>query len=209
MTPRIGQHEMANMFVMADPHLFHRNIQKFVDTRMDRWGGDLEAMSEDIVTGIYDSLPDGAEFYMLGDLFFQVGTKKDEVLDMLRPIRDKCMYMHWIIGNHDEPNRCPLVRDLFDDVTHSMVFGVASNMLVLSHYPLDVETDRRVLSIHGHVHGTSHNMPKRLDVGVDSLQGFVPDYEYGAVSMLDVWSNWLFEDIPAQQPGRKPDRDSA
>ena len=77
---------------------------------------------------------------------------------------------------------------MFDSVGHAHSRGIGGRHHFFSHYPLDVGgfDKKRLVSLHGHTHGTGPSYAGRLDVGVDSLTGFVPGYEYGAVCLDDL-----------------------
>lgn len=196
---------MKDIFISSDLHLFHRNIVNFVPTRSEKWGSNYEKMSQDIIDAHFDTLIMGCTWYFLGDLYFQVGSRKDQVADMLQALRVKCGEMHWIVGNHDEPERCPQVAELFDSVSHAQSIHAFGKTVFMSHYPLDIGgfDVRRLISLHGHVHGTSRNYPGRLDVGVDSLIGLVEGYDYGAVRLEEI-VDLIQGDYPAVQNHRRP-----
>ncbi|MFT4605126.1 MAG: calcineurin-like phosphoesterase family protein [Rhodothermales bacterium] len=179
---------MPNTFVVSDWHLHHRNILRYCPHRLDLWPG-VEEMNVGLLEAALDTVAEGDRLYFLGDLTFQIGSCRDRVLESLRPLADRLGEFHWIVGNHDEPDRMPDVAALFDSVVHAAQFRVGPRHVFLSHYPVEVAHRDllRLVSIHGHHHGTIHNPLGRIDVSVDSLYGireqFNPAYRGEPISL--------------------------
>ncbi|NNE70185.1 MAG: hypothetical protein HKN29_07440 [Rhodothermales bacterium] len=196
---------MPQTYVVSDWHLHHHNILKFCPNRRELFDG-VEEMNAGLVEAAVNTVSPGDTLYFLGDLTFRIGTRKDEVLEALRPLADKLGAFHWIVGNHDEPTRMPQVAALFDSVVDAVQFRIGGRQVYLSHYPLEVAPrDRlRLASIHGHHHGTVDSPPGRVDVSIDALYGdrehFDPDYA-GAPITLETALDLAGLDLRAPYPG--------
>jgi calcineurin-like phosphoesterase family protein len=140
-------------------------------------------MNAGLIQAALSTVEEGDRLYFLGDLTFQIGARGHEVLEKLRPLADRLGEFHWIIGNHDEPDRMHGADKLFDSIVHAAEFRVGARHVFLSHYPVEVAHRDllRLVSIHGHHHGTIDNPVGRVDVSVDSLYGireqFNPGYQ--------------------------------
>jgi calcineurin-like phosphoesterase family protein len=163
---------MPNTYVVSDWHLNHRNILTYCPNRVELFG-DVEEMTAGIVERTLEVVGPKDTLYFLGDLTFRIGSKRSAVFELLQPLRAQVGKMHWIVGNHDEPDRMPDVAGLFDSVLDAVQFRVGAMHVFLSHYPVEVPFRDllRLVSIHGHHHGTLPNPPGRIDVGIDSLYG--------------------------------------
>ncbi len=163
---------MSRIFVVSDWHLHHRNILRYCPQRLDIWR-DVEEMNAGLLEAALTTVAEGDRLFFLGDLTFQIGSRRHEVLENLRPLADRLGEFHWIVGNHDEPARMPEVAALFDSVVDAVQFRVGPRHVFLSHYPVEVAHRDllRLVSVHGHHHGTLDNPLGRIDVSVDNLYG--------------------------------------
>lgn len=171
---------MPRTFLISDWHLNHRNILRFCPQRLELWPG-VKEMNAGLIQSALDTVEEGDRLYFLGDLTFQIGTCGRQVVESLRPLADRLGEFHWIVGNHDEPDRMPGADAIFDSVVHAAEFRVGPRHVFLSHYPVEVAHRDllRLVSIHGHHHGTIDNPPGRIDVSVDSLYGIREQFNPG------------------------------
>ena len=171
---------MPKTYVISDWHLHHRNILRYCPKRLELWR-DVEEMNAGLLQAALSAVDEGDRLFFLGDLTFQIGTRGPEVLESLRPLADRLGEFHWIVGNHDEPDRIPEVAALFDSVVDAVQFRVGPRHVFLSHYPVEVAHRDllRLVSIHGHHHGTLDNPIGRIDVSIDSLHGIRSHFNPG------------------------------
>lgn len=195
---------MGKTYVLSDTHFWHgkyktdeRGILAFTDRPFD----DIETMNEVIFEQIRSTLNQDDTLFFLGDLYFGVGTNRKWMVDRWREIKVK--YSYWILGNHDEPDRCPDLAGMFTHVLHAHSFKAHKANLYFSHYPLHVPhaDTKRLISIHGHNHGTVDNVVGRIDVGIDNLYAirdeFDPQYFFGPIT-LETAIELARRDIPSR-----------
>lgn len=182
--------------VISDVHLWHRNILEYCD----RPYVSVESMSNHLMDRLVDQSREEDVLWFLGDLSFQLGTYKDWLFERLSDMQGS---MRWILGNHDDhPDKNGTFRrmerlvSLFDFVGHADSRLYAGKHVFFSHYPLDIPNvdTGRLVSIHGHTHGSIPNPIGRIDVGVDNLfglrnhpdtQDILKGYNFDPISLKD------------------------
>ena len=195
---------LERTFIVSDWHLNHANILRYCPNRLDLFR-DVGAMTTGLVEATMRRVQAGDVLFFLGDLTFQIGRKQGEVFELLGPLREKLSEMHWIVGNHDEPGRMPEVAGLFDSVRDAWQTRLMGRHVFFSHYPLEVahRDQLRLVSLHGHHHGSVPSPPGRIDLSVDALYGlrdyFDPGYRGEAIAIKTALA--LAEmDLPAPYP---------
>lgn len=173
--------------VYSDPHFFHRSIMDFYPRPFE----DVQDMTDKMLDILVADSSEHDVLYFLGDLMFQVGTYKDYIYERLQDVKGE---MRWILGNHDDIRRMEDIASLFSFVGYADVKMHAGKEIFFSHRPLLMPEDgiKRLVSIHGHNHGSVTNVRGRMDVGVDSLYGLrdhptvreVLGYEYSFAPIL-------------------------
>ena len=158
---------MSKVFITADHHFYHKNINKLCNRGFDS----MEEMNEFMIDAWNSRIADKDIVYYLGD--FCMGKP-----DLVNRIVDKLNgRISFIKGNHDKRwfgktkhwDRVTFLEDIHVLKHKGMRF-------VLCHYPL-VEWEgsyRGRLHLHGHCHGNLISRVRgSMDVGVDSV-GYVP-----------------------------------
>lgn len=189
-----------NYKVYSDIHLRHRKILDFCD----RPWNDVDEMSESLMDIMVSQSRDNDVLIFCGDLLFQFGTYFDWMVKRMKDVRGEKM---WILGNHDpvmdkngltfREKVMPLVEQ-FDYVGSAFQRIFSGKNVFFSHYPLEIPRadSGRLVSIHGHTHGTVENYGGRIDVGVDNLYGLrnhsdakdiLSGYDFSPISLHDAF----------------------
>lgn len=173
--------------VYSDPHFFHRSIMDFCPRPFDS----VQDMTDKMLDILVADMGEHDVLYFLGDLMFQIGTYKDYIYERLQDVKGE---LRWILGNHDDIRRMEDIASLFSFVGYADMQQFGGKEVFFSHRPLLMPEDdvKRLISIHGHNHGTVHNVVGRMDTGVDSLYGLrdhpdvreVLGYEYSFKPIL-------------------------
>lgn len=156
---------MAETWLTADPHYFHKNVIGFCE----RPFVDVEHMNHELIRRYNAEVGEYDTVYFLGDVIFGGVAKATEILSELRGTK------HLIIGNHDVQNKAARWLKLgFATVEES---GELEGFK-LSHYPyLSEQPDARTFEaqlkdeggwlLHGHVHNFWKQRKRMINVGVD------------------------------------------
>ena len=132
------------IFYTADLHLGHENVIAY----SKRPFGNADEMLECLILNWNSVVSDNDDVYIIGDLFFKLGTKKQ--LEILRSLKGR---KHLILGNHDR-NLNTAVRDEFASTNDYLKLNDNGRCVILSHYPI-LEWDgyfRGAYHIYGHIH---------------------------------------------------------
>lgn len=150
----------SDEFVTSDTHFFHANIIK----HCERPFSSVEAMNRHMVEAWNTVVKPLDTVWFLGDFCMKCSTgQAQEVLTALNGTK------HLIVGNHDYPK----IKELpgWASVRERLVYGG----VYMDHYPVEDWPGRfmGIVHLHGHSHGQTKKMPRRLDVGVDT-NNFTP-----------------------------------
>jgi len=172
---------MANVFT-SDLHFFHKNICEFGKRP---W---LQKNNTQELIAIWnDNVGKGDTCWHLGDFFF-VGSNERSINQCLEVLDQLNGYVRCIKGNH-----CPkklmdalLSRDGVTSVDNYKEIKLNKIKVCLFHYPQVVwnQSHRGSIQLHGHCHGSLHNLGKSIDVGLD-----------GANERLGSWKFWTEQDV--------------
>jgi len=143
------------VWVTADWHLSHEAIVRFCN----RPFSSIEDMNETILYNTLNLVAKNDTLYILGDFAWnqQVAKETAHKLDFY------CSDVRYICGNHDKSSFTK---------TQAEMLRFNHRKYYLSHYPLATAAPK-LTNIHGHCHGTFHEQPWQVDVGVDAV-GFAP-----------------------------------
>jgi len=146
---------MSNILFTADPHLGHRNINKFrtftesCEDNVERFFKEAEAkMQKRTIT------------FFLGDVCF------DPIhLPRLKALRGKKIF---IPGNHDRDVMTPaVIADIFDSVEGLYKY----KEFWLSHAPIHPAELRGKINLHGHVHYATVDDPRYINCCPEANDG--------------------------------------
>lgn len=182
---------MNQHYFTSDLHFYHKNILKFCDRPVG------EQTNEEWLYDQIRAIPDGSNFWHLGDLSFS-HAKLEEILVFL--MVDKKLKLHLITGNHDNKQAIqraitkimeqyrgqvtpPILRDYYEISSDHMLailghgykerLGITADKVVLFHFPIEEwnKCHRGALHFHGHCHGNLNGdtIVNRIDVGIDSI----------------------------------------
>lgn len=136
-------------------------------------------MTNHIINSINNVVSEDANLFLLGDLLFHKKEVENysELLD-----RFVCNNIYLLFGNHcNQINMNKLQHHKIKYLNHYLEIEVDKQLVCMSHYPMDNWNDRHGVSymLHGHVHGKLNNnqIPKRLDVGIDSAKLIFGEYK--------------------------------
>lgn len=156
-------------FFTADSHFQHGNIIKYC-SRPFRSADEMDAAM--IMAWNKVVQPDDI-IYHLGDVAF------GDVSRLLPRLRSLMGKKYLTPGNHDDPGKLEMLREVFTILPPLAETVVKTNgrnyNLSLCHYPMECwnRSGRGAIMLHGHNHGRMPENSQRLDVGVDSW-GYCP-----------------------------------
>jgi len=172
---------MANIFT-SDLHFFHKNICRFSGRP---WS--YEDNTEKLIEIWNKNVGEGDTCWHLGDFFFTGSNEKsvNQCIEVLKQLNGE---IRCIRGNH-----CP--KKLMDALLASGSISSCDEYkeikinkvkICLFHYPQVVwnQSHRGSIQLHGHCHGSLHNLGKSIDVGLD-----------GAKERLGEWRFWTEQDV--------------
>lgn len=172
-------------FFTSDLHFFHKNICKFGKRP---WSQDD---NEEKLVELWNSqVGVGDTVWHLGDFFFT--SASDRGADMAVGILERLNgSIRCIRGNHDNSKLWDKILDkvspekyiTFQDYKE---IKINKTKVCMFHYPCVVfnQSHRGSIQLHGHCHGSLHNLGKSIDVGLD-----------GAKERLGEWRFWTEEDV--------------
>jgi calcineurin-like phosphoesterase family protein len=158
-------------YLTADLHFGHKNIMTFCPVTRARFKGDVEYMTEAMITEWNEIVEPVDTVYILGDVAFMSGY--NAALVMMRLNGRKIL----IEGNHDRKTLMDVnFRKQFAEVHQYFTTTYNGNFITMFHYPIQ-EWDRMhrgALHFHGHLHGGTSGLEefRALDVGMDAT-GFI------------------------------------
>lgn len=169
-------------YITSDWHLLHKNIIKYAERlNYKSTNLDCEKMSQDIIESIDKQVPDEKDVVLwnLGDLFFgRMFSEKtfDQLYQMIKVLKGKNRKLNLVLGNHDRTfkkyadwSKLKPLKETdslkqcfealgFDNVYDRPVVFFDQNdttfgkYVILSHEPLFIPKDEKIINIHGHVH---------------------------------------------------------
>ena len=158
-------------YITGDLHFGHKNIMTFCPVTRARFRGDVEYMTEAMITEWNEIVEPIDTVYILGDVAFMSGY--NAALIMMRLNGRKIL----IEGNHDRKTLMDVnFRKQFAEVHKYLDIQYGGHNIVMFHYPI-AEWDRMhrgALHFHGHLHGNTSGLEefRALDVGMDAT-GFI------------------------------------
>lgn len=163
------QFDADKIFFTSDLHIGHANIIKYCN----RPYADVQEMSEQILKSWNGTVPEDADVFILGDVFFRISKYNQKLfMDKLNGRK------HLILGNHDRLSNLELscykhISSLDQIVIKQRVEDKHEyTTLVLSHYPLYswAGITRGTFNLFGHEHNSIPNseyLLSQMDVGWD------------------------------------------
>jgi calcineurin-like phosphoesterase family protein len=164
-------------YLTADLHFGHKNIMTFCPVTRARFKGDVEYMTEAMITEWNEIVEPIDTVYILGDVAFMSGY--NAALVMMRLNGRKIL----IEGNHDRKTLMDVnFRKQFAEVHKYLDINYDGHKIVMFHYPI-AEFDqmhRGAIHFHGHLHGGVSGLEefRVLDVGMDSTGEIVISMDY-------------------------------
>jgi calcineurin-like phosphoesterase family protein len=140
---------MAEVFLISDLHLGHKNILTFMhDGKPLRPFKTLEEMHEVIVTNWNKIVTSQDKIYVLGDV-----AMNDWGLSQL----DKCNgHKRLVMGNHDKMGWAKYIKREGGGGPFEEIYGVRQiNGVWMTHVPMHVDSvaqPRVIMNAHGHLH---------------------------------------------------------
>lgn len=174
----------TSLWYSSDLHCLHKNIC-YGTSRWDNKEGntrmfdDPNQMTDHIIGNINDLVKPDDHLFLLGDLLFHY-KDVDTYLRLIN--RFNCNNIYLLYGNHDHRNNLAEVLKhtnkikFLGDYLEITVNGV---LFCMQHYPIENWNDRHHTSymLHGHNHGNNRIIPRRLDVGIDSMYKLTKEYK--------------------------------
>lgn len=181
---------MSGVWFTSDLHLQHPRLSE-----IRGFNGDVDLHNRAIMTNIYDTVVNGDQLWILGDISSGSSTSESHALALLGKLRrDRRLSLHLISGNHDtchpahrnSHRRQRLFYDTFESVQPFARRKIAGRNVWLSHFPWRGYGDRdpgveryaecRLNNVnkddwllHGHTHFTEPVSSKNsINVGVDA-----------------------------------------
>lgn len=181
---------MSDVWFTSDLHLQHTKIAE-----IRGFNGDVELHNRAVMTNLYDTVRNGDQLWILGDISSGSSGSESHALDLLSKLRrDRRLSLHLVAGNHDTchpahrtaQKRYRLFDQAFDTVQPFARRRVAGRNVWLSHFPWrgygdrdpGVEryaecrlnnTDPDTWLLHGHTHFEEPiSSANSINVGVDA-----------------------------------------
>lgn len=188
-------------YFWSDLHLNHRGILNFTlrDGTYSRPYKDIYEMNT-ALTEKWNAtvLRESDDVWVLGDFAFH-HQAADDIHVLFHRLRGK---KSLIVGNHDEKNPAVL-RLPWERVEKLHTFKSSSRRAELCHYPLETwkGSHSGALMLHGHCHGSlKRKLPKRFDLGVDTLLGEAGPVSWETLCDLAIKENYF---IPTDAHGER------
>ena len=149
------------IYFTSDLHAFHKNIIQYDQLSFK----DLKKYREYIIKVWNETISSEDEIYILGDV--AVGGTNGQILEFLSRLNGK---KYLIQGNHDHRTimKCKYLRDQFEWIHWHWTFDYNKQRFHLYHCPIESwfnMTSMKSIHLHGHSHGKSRQIPRRMDVG--------------------------------------------
>jgi len=149
------------IYFTADQHAFHKNIIEFDNLPFKS----LEDYRRCIISEWNSKINSDDEVYILGD--FAVGGTNGQIYDFLNRLNGK---KYLIEGNHDHRTltKCAYLRNSFEWIKFHHVFDYGKQRFHLYHCPIESWFNMgpmKSIHLHGHSHGKSRKVERRMDVG--------------------------------------------
>lgn len=162
-------------YVGSDFHFGHTNIMKFCPVTRARFKNDVNYMNEQMVLEWNSIVQPEDLVYLLGDVAFLPAQKAAEYMN-------RCNGTKILIeGNHDRKTlNDPTFRKCFKEVHKYLDINYDGTKVVMFHFPIfdHDQAGRGSIMLHGHRHGTPHNIPGRImDVGMDATGKILVDLD--------------------------------
>lgn len=181
---------MSDIWFTSDLHLQHNRL---ADLR--GFGGDTELHNRAIMTNIYDTVRNGDQLWILGDLSSGSNGSETHALALLDKLRtDRRLSLHLVAGNHDTCHpyhrdahkRIRRFYDVFESVQPFARRRILGENVWLSHFPWRGYGDRdpgveryaecRISPVnandwllHGHTHFSDPvSSANSINIGVDA-----------------------------------------
>ena len=154
------------IYFTSDLHFYHSTMP-----RVGRWlFGTAEEKNEFLVKQWNDTVEDGDEVYLLGDVSDGSGEETNRILERLKGTK------YLVIGNHDRY----LDEEAFDTSLYAWTrqyheMWYREEKFVLFHFPIEAWSGygRDRIHLHGHLHRLEPICEpiRRYEVGVDAHDG--------------------------------------
>jgi len=149
------------IYATADPHVFHKNIIEYDQLPFS----DLKTYREYFIYVWNETISYDDETYLLGDV--AAGGSNSQIKEFLLRLNGK---KYLILGNHDYRTimKCSYLRDQFEWIKYYYSFDYQKQRFILFHYPIESWANMMAMKsihLHGHSHGRSKEVNRRLDVG--------------------------------------------
>jgi calcineurin-like phosphoesterase family protein len=149
------------IYFTSDLHAFHKNIIESDKLPFK----DLHEYREYIIKVWNETIQPDDEVYLLGDV--TVGGTNGQIHEFLLRLNGK---KYLIQGNHDHRTimKCAYLRDCFEWIRWHHTFDYGKQRFHLYHCPIESwfnMTAMKCIHLHGHSHGKSRTLDRRMDVG--------------------------------------------
>ncbi len=159
----------TKVFLISDTHFNHANIM--LPSYSCRPFTSIPEMNAAMIANWQAAVGPEDVVIHLGDFFM---GKSSEAEPILRQLTGRKVLIY---GNHDKMirNQVPL-QNYFESIHEMVEVKHRGSTAVCCHFPLRSWNGMHynTWNLHGHCHGTLAPIGKQLDVGVDSVGGFVP-----------------------------------
>ena len=131
----------------------------------------LDDLHETLIKNWNKQVKPSDTVYHLGDIAF-VAAKKQAYQAVLELLLNLNGHLIFVKGNHDSRNLFKYLAEneknfVFYDV--GVLLKLNHYQLYLTHYPLSLDKNQKILNLHGHLHHKMVHHSNNLNVCVDSL----------------------------------------
>lgn len=148
-------------FFISDLHFGHENISKL------RGYSNADEMNEDIISKWNSTVSKHDSVYILGDLFLGKNGKLQPLLERLKG------HIVLVRGNHDTKQVIKTVATLHPQIVEWIqIIKIKNKYVTLCHFPIEewYRKDHGSFHLHGHTHGKSTFLSKRMDVSFECVK---------------------------------------
>ena len=160
----------AKIFLIGDPHFYHKNIIRYCNRPFDS----VDAMNEALIKNWNSAVGKYDIVYILGD-FALCG--KDKIIEIAQKLNGR---KRLILGNHDGAS-IDTYKSVFEYVyNHSIILD---EFYILSHYPQTyIQRDGLYANIYAHV----HDDPAHVDVSSRTFCASAERIDYTPIEFEEI-----------------------
>jgi len=173
---------MSKRFLISDLHLNHESILKHESNTRGKMFNTIKEHDDFLIDNINSVVSKNDILLVAGDFCF---GNKEIMTEYLNRIN--CKRVELILGNHDRSESFMLSVGFKVYRYHILI-----DNLLISHIPIYLPKNSRILNIHGHIHSRQYNFGKiKYDIPPDNyhwnLSPESPDMQYKPINIDEIF----------------------